>query len=279
MKIGIVSRTDKKEAFELLRTIVKYLEENNIKIEIEERVCDEFTEFSDYTVDIDDMTSDIVLCIGGDGTVLYAQHHLSPKKIPILSINLGTVGFLTEVDPDEIFECLDKLLSYDFFIEERMQLDIECDNEWITVLNELVIMTSQPSKMLDLTVSVDDEVIDNLRSDGLIVSTPSGSTAYAMSAGGPIVDPRVDAALIIPICPFKLNSRPKIVPSSSTITITFKKDGKAGVAVLDGVTNKEYDYGDKIRIRKSETPACFVRFSKKFYASVNKKLTMNGQNE
>jgi len=277
LKIGIVSRTDKEKAYEVISSIVQYLQENDITIEIESRVCDKFTEFSEYTVDIDDMTSDIVLCIGGDGTVLYAQHHLSVKKIPILSINLGTVGFLTEVDLDDLFECLDKLLSYDFFVEERMQLDIECDDEWITVLNELVIMTSQPSKMLDLRVNVDDEVIAELRSDGLIVSTPSGSTAYAMSAGGPIVDPRVDAALIIPICPFKLNSRPKIVPSSSTITITFKEDGKPGVAVLDGVTNKQYGYGDQIRIRKSETPACFVRFSKKFYESVNKKLTMDGQ--
>ncbi|MBR3213465.1 MAG: NAD(+) kinase [Methanosphaera sp.] len=273
MKIGIVSRTDREDALELIESLVKYLEENKVCIEIEKRVTDVLTEYSKYSTNIKDMDSDIVLCIGGDGTVLYAQHTLSKKKIPVLSINMGTVGFLTEVDPEDIFECMDQLLSYDFFVEERMQLDIKCDNEWQTVLNELVLMTNQPAKMLDLTVCLDDEVVDEIHADGLIISTPSGSTAYAMSAGGPIVDPRVDAALIIPICPFKLNSRPIIVPSSSTITIKFNKVDKKAVAVLDGVTEKVYSHNDEIKIRKSEHNAHFVRFTKKFYDSVNKKLT------
>ncbi|MBQ6444052.1 MAG: NAD(+) kinase [Methanosphaera sp.] len=273
MKIGIVSRTDREDALELIESLVKYLEENKVCIEIEKRVTDVLKEYSKYSTNIKDMDSDIVLCIGGDGTVLYAQHTLSKKKIPVLSINMGTVGFLTEVDPEDIFECMDQLLSYDFFVEERMQLDIKCDNEWQTVLNELVLMTNQPAKMLDLTVCLDDEVVDEIHADGLIISTPSGSTAYAMSAGGPIVDPRVDAALIIPICPFKLNSRPIIVPSSSTITIKFNKVDKKAVAVLDGVTEKVYSHNDEIKIRKSEHNAHFVRFTKKFYDSVNKKLT------
>ena len=276
MKIGIVSRTDRQDALELIKSIVNYLEESNVDIEIEKRVTDVLSEYESYSSDIEDMDCDIVLCIGGDGTVLYAQHTLSPKKIPVLSVNMGTVGFLTEVDPEDIFECMDQLLSYDFFIEERMQLDIRCDNEWKTVLNELVLMTNQPAKMLDLTVCVDDEVVDEIHADGLIISTPSGSTAYAMSAGGPIVDPRVDAALIIPICPFKLNSRPIIVPSTSTITIKFNRIDKKAVAVLDGVTEKEYSHEDEIKIRKSQHSAHFVRFTKKFYDSVNKKLTIVG---
>ncbi|RAP53148.1 MAG: NAD(+) kinase [Methanosphaera sp. rholeuAM130] len=276
MKIGIVSRTDRQDALELIQSIVTYLEECHVSIEIEKRVTDVLTIYNEYSTNLKDMTSDIVLCIGGDGTVLYAQHTLSPKKIPVLGINMGTVGFLTEVDPEDIFECLDKLLSYDFFIEERMQLDINCDNEWKTVLNELVLMTNQPAKMLDLTVRVDDEIVDEIHADGLIISTPNGSTAYAMSAGGPIVDPRVDASLIIPICPFKLNSRPIIVPSSSTITIKFNRIDKKALAVLDGVTEKVYSHDDEIRIRKSEHTAHFVRFTKKFYDSVNKKLTIVG---
>lgn len=274
MKIGIVSRTDKTDVFDLIKSIVNYLEDNNIELEIESKITKELSEYDKYAIKIEDMTSDIVLCIGGDGTVLYAQNVLSPKKIPVLSINMGTVGFLTEVDPEDIFECLDKLLNYDFFIEERMQLEVLCDNEWNTVLNELVLMTNQPAKMLDLRISVDDELADEVRADGLIVSTPSGSTAYAMSAGGPIVDPRVDAAIIIPICPFKLNTRPKIVPGSSTINIQFMKEDKPAVAVLDGRTKKEYHYMDEIKIKKSDKPAYFVRFSKKFYASVNNKLVV-----
>ena len=144
MKIGIVSRTDRKDALELDTNIINYLLENKVELEIDTNVADKLSEFREYHTDINDMTSDFVICVGGDGTVLKAQHVLSPKKIPILSINMGTVGFLTEVEPEEIFECLDALLSYNFFIEERMQLDVFCENEWITVLNELVIMTSQP---------------------------------------------------------------------------------------------------------------------------------------
>ena len=263
MKIGIVSRTDKEEAIELDRNIVKYLLANHVEIELDTSLAKELEEYSDLETPIEDMTSDIVLCVGGDGTVLNAQHVLSPKKIPILSINMGTVGFLTEVD---------KLLSYDFFIEERLQLDVLCDDKWITVLNELVIMTSQPAKMLNLRVSVDEEVVDEVRADGLIVSTPSGSTAYSMSAGGPIVDPRVDAAIIIPICPFKLNTRPKIVPAESTITVKFLKEGKQAIGVLDGVSRENFNYMDEVKIRKSDNAAYFVRFKKNFYNSVNNKL-------
>ncbi|MDD6286109.1 NAD(+) kinase [Candidatus Methanosphaera massiliense] len=272
MKIGIVSRTDKEEAIELDRNIVKYLLANHVEIELDTSLAKELEEYSDLETPIEDMTSDIVLCVGGDGTVLNAQHVLSPKKIPILSINMGTVGFLTEVDPEDIFECLDKLLSYDFFIEERLQLDVLCDDKWITVLNELVLMTSQPAKMLNLRVSVDEEVVDEVRADGLIVSTPSGSTAYSMSAGGPIVDPRVDAAIIIPICPFKLNTRPKIVPAESTITVKFLKEGKQAIGVLDGVSRENFNYMDEVKIRKSDNAAYFVRFKKNFYNSVNNKL-------
>lgn len=272
MRIGIISRTDKEEAIELDDTIIKYLFENNIEVELDSQLTKKLPQYSENSVDITKMNADIVLCVGGDGTVLHAQRYLSPKKIPILSTNMGTVGFLTEVDPEDIFECLDKLLSYDFFIEERLQLDVLIDSQWHTVLNELVLMTSQPAKMLDLRVSVDEEIVDEVRADGLIISTPSGSTAYAMSAGGPIVDPRVDAAIIIPICPFKLNTRPKIVPADSIITVKFLKEGKKGVAVLDGIVNKEFDYLGEIKLKKSENSAYFVRFKKNFYNSVNNKL-------
>ena len=275
LKIGIVSRTDKEDALELDRSIINYLLENKVEVEIDTNVTEKLTEFRKFLTPVNDMTSDFVICVGGDGTVLKAQQVLSPKKIPILSINMGTVGFLTEVEPEDIFFFLYELLSYNFFIEERLQLDVYCDDEWKTVLNELVIMTSQPGKMLDLQIVVDEEIVDNVRADGLIVSTPSGSTAYAMSAGGPIVDPRVDAAIIIPICPFKLNTRPKIVPADTNITVKFLNKDKKGLAVLDGVNNKEYGYMEEIKLRKSDVVAYFVRFRKNFYESVNKKLTMD----
>ncbi|MCD7781280.1 MAG: NAD(+) kinase [Methanosphaera sp.] len=272
MKLGLVSRTDNTDAVDLDKTIIDYLLENKTEIEVDSNIIEKLPEYEEYHVDIEDMSCDIALCIGGDGTVLHAQHALSPKKIPILSINMGTVGFLTEVDPEELFECLEKLLSYDFFIEERMQLDVQFNDKNSRVLNELVIMTKTPAKMLDLQVCADGEVVDELRADGLIISTPSGSTAYAMSAGGPIVDPRVDASLIVPICPFKLNTRPKILPGDSNITVKLINEGKDGIAVLDGSSNNELKYEEEIRLKKSDTSAYFVKFKKNFYNNVNSKL-------
>ncbi len=272
MKMGIVSRTDIDEAIELDEIIIKYLLENSIELEIDSKIINKLPAYAEFEVPIEDMVNDIVISVGGDGTVLYCQHILSPKKIPILSINMGTVGFLTEVEPEDLFECFDKLLSYDFFIEERMQLDVLCGGEWFTVLNELVIMTDQPAKMLDLRVCSNGEIVDHVRADGLIISTPSGSTAYAMSAGGPIVDPKVDVAIIIPICPFKLNTRPKIVPGDSTITVELLTDNKDGVAVLDGSEKKRIEFMDEIKLKKSDTVAYFVRFNKNFYSNVNSKL-------
>ncbi len=274
MKIGLVSRTDKDEAITLDKTIIKYLLENDIELEIDTDIIKKLPDYSEFEVAIDDMSSDIVICVGGDGTVLHCQHILSPKKIPVLSVNMGTVGFLTEVEPEDIFECFDKLLSYDFFIEERMQLDVQCGNEVSTVLNELVIMTKKPAKMLDLRVSANGEIVDQLRADGLIISTPSGSTAYAMSAGGPIVDPRIDVAIIVPICPFKLNTRPKIVPGDSTISVKLMTDNKDGIAVLDGSEQKKLEFMDEIKLKKSDTTAYFVRFNKNFYSTVNSKLVV-----
>jgi NAD+ kinase len=277
MKIGIVSRTDRQDALELIKSIVTYLDESNVSMEMEKKITDILTEYKQYSTNINDMTSDIVLCIGGDGTVLYAQNTLSKKKIPVLSINMGTVGFLTEVDPEDIFECLDKLLSYDFFIEERMQLDILCDKEWKTVLNELVLMTNQPAKMLDLTVCVDDEIVDEILSDGLIISTPSGSTAYSMSAGGPIVDPKVGGFIINPICPYKLGARPFVVSDNSEITVKLLKKGKNAVFVMDGQINEEAKYEEEIKFKKSDKDAYFVRTSSKyFYEKVKDKLNEGG---
>jgi NAD+ kinase len=273
MKIGIISRSDKEDAIELTKSITKYLLQNNVEVELEKNVGDKIPEYSDLVRTIENLSSDIAICIGGDGTILNAQRVLSLKKIPVLSINMGTVGFLTEVEAEDTFESLDKLLNYDFFIEERMQLDVWYNEDWKTVLNEIVLMTNQPAKMLNLRISVDDELVDEVRADGLIISTPSGSTAYSMSAGGPIVDPRVDAAIIIPICPFKLNTRPKIVPADSIIKVKFLKEGKKALAVLDGRSYKVVNYMDEMVFKKSEKPAYFVRFRNNFYSRVNDKLS------
>jgi NAD+ kinase len=137
-------------------------------------------------------------------------------------------------------------------------------------------MTLKPAKMLNIEISVDDEIIEELRADGLIIATPSGSTAYAMSAGGPIVDPRVEAFIIVPICPFKLCSRPTLVSDHDEIKVKLLREGKNAIAVIDGQTEEEINYMDEIIFNKSDDFACFVRLTKDFYRRVREKLIKGG---
>ena len=143
------------------------------------------------TSSLEDMDVDMVVAVGGDGTVLRTQGFINKKKIPLFGINMGAVGFLTEIDPEDALNALEQVLAGKYFVEKRTQLQVWHNKELHSALNEVVLMTQKPAKMLHIEISVDDEVVEELRADGIIIATPSGSTAYSMSAGGPIVDPRV----------------------------------------------------------------------------------------
>ena len=151
------------------------------------------------------------------------------------------------------------------------------ENNHFTAMNEVVVMTDKPAKMQHFEIQVDGEIIEEVRADGLIISTPSGSTAYSMSAGGPIVDPKVGGFIIIPICPYKLGVRPFVVSDNSEITVKLLKKGKSAVFVMDGQINEEADYEEEIKFKKSDKPAHFIRTSSKyFYEKVKDKLKDGG---
>ncbi len=225
---------------------------------------------------IADFNSDMIIILGGDGTLLRTQSKMR-KEIPIFGINMGTVGFLTEIEVKDTFKTLKKILKGDYFIEERSKLIVSHENHRYSALNEVVIKTDKPSKMLHFEVIVDGEVIEEFRADGLIVSTPSGSTAYAMSAGGPIVDPKLEAFIIIPICPYKLGIRPFVVSDKSEINVRLLKKGKKAIFVMDGQINEDAEYEEEIKFKKSEKNVYFIRTSKKyFYKKVKDKLNEGG---
>ena len=235
-------------------------------------------DFIDYAKDLKDLRTDIAIILGGDGTLLRTQNQLT-KEIPIFGINMGTVGFLTEIEVENTFEALDAILDGEWSKEKRTQIIISHENETFRALNEVVIMTARPAKMLHYEVSVDGEVVEELRADGLIISTPSGSTAYSMSAGGPIVDPKVGAFIIIPICPYKLGVRPFVVSDTSEIRIKLLKRGKKAIFVMDGQIQKEVNYLEELVIKKSEKDVYFMRINKKyFYKKVKDKLNEGGLN-
>ncbi|KZX15007.1 NAD kinase [Methanobrevibacter cuticularis] len=309
-KIGVVSRLDNYDAILFAAKIIQRLNDKDISISIEPSLVTKLEEikksdnlenilkyisntkpkvfeelaglklnldFTKYAKSISKFDSDIVITLGGDGTILRTQNQLSDNEIPILGINMGTVGFLTEIDTEHAFKSLESILQGNYYREKRTQLKISHGSHIFTALNEVVIMTEKPAKMLNFEVRVDGDIIEEFRADGLILSTPSGSTAYSMSAGGPIVDPKVRAFIIIPICPYKLGLRPIVVSDSSEIAVKLMKKGKKAVFVMDGQISEEVDYLEEIKFVKSENDVYFIRtLNETFYNRVKEKLTDGG---
>ncbi|MCC7551022.1 MAG: NAD(+) kinase [Methanobacterium sp.] len=276
MIMGLVARNDINEAVELAGKLADFLTERNVDIILDAPLARELDRYQDKGCELEDMDADLVVAVGGDGTILRTQSFISHKKIPLIGINMGTVGFLTEIDPENAFSALEEILAGNYSVERRNQLLVWHKHELPPALNEVVLMTRKPAKMLHIQISVDDEIVEELRADGLIIATPSGSTAYSMSAGGPIIDPRVEAFIIVPICPFKLGARPTVVADESIIKVKLLREGKKAIAVIDGQFEEEINYMDEIIFRKSENCAYFVRLTKDFYRKVREKLTKGG---
>ncbi len=276
MRIGIVTRHNIRRGVELAEEIADFLIKGGNEVRLDPLIVNELRRFHDLSTEIDEMDVDIIVTIGGDGTILRTQSLIGDKKIPIFGINMGVVGFLTEIVPEEAFHALKEVLAGNYFVEERTCLKVWHNRDLAPALNEVVILTRKAAKMLHIEVKVDEEIVEVLRADGLIVATPSGSTAYSMSAGGPIVDPRVDAFIIVPICPFKLGSRPTVVSGQSIIKVRLLREGKKAVAVIDGQYEEEINYMEEIIFQKSKENAYFVRLTKEFYKKVREKLIKGG---
>lgn len=311
-KIGVISRIDQNRSILFSAKIIDYLLRNGREVIIEKRLAHKLSElkqnpdledviaktrkkhpqmahlFEDINFNIDyaaiscpifDFECDMAIILGGDGTLLRAESKMKPE-IPIFGINMGTVGFLTDTEVQDTFTSLDEILKGSYYREKRSRLVVSHENNNYSAVNEVVIMTDQPAKMLHFEIKVDGEIIEQVRADGLIISTPSGSTAYAMSAGGPIVDPKVGGFIIIPICPYKLGARPFIVSDNSEITVKLLKKGKSAVFVMDGQRSEEARYEEEIKFKKSEKDVYFIRTSTKyFYKKVKNKLNEGGLNE
>lgn len=308
-KIGIISRIDQEKPILLSAKIIEFILTNGCEVVIERELCNKLLELKenpnldsiiketqetypeiahmlddiDFNIDYEKLAEDLynfecdmTTVLGGDGTLLRAQSRLKPE-IPIFGINMGTVGFLTEIEVKHTFDALKEILKGEYYKEKRTRLVVSHENHNFTAMNEVVVMTDKPAKMLHFEIQVDGEIIEEVRADGLIISTPSGSTAYSMSAGGPIVDPKVEGFVIIPICPYKLGVRPFVVSDNSEITVKLLKKGKNAVFVMDGQINEEARYEEEIKFKKSDKDAYFIRTSTKyFYEKVKDKLKEGG---
>jgi NAD+ kinase len=217
--------------------------------------------------------ADVLLVLGGDGTILSAARLAAERSIPILGVNMGGLGFLTEVRLDNLYPSLDRVFANDFILDERLMLatHIHRHGETVargTVLNDVVISKGTLARMIDLQIDIDGQFITNLRGDGLIIGTPTGSTAYSLSAGGPIMNPGVQALILTPICPHTLSHRPLIVPSNVVIEVTLTSQDEGSMATLDGQVGVTIIQGDKAVIHASDSRTRLIRFPESHYYEV-----------
>ncbi|MEA1999075.1 MAG: NAD(+)/NADH kinase [Euryarchaeota archaeon] len=271
-RVGIVSRYDEPGAIRLAEIVSRHLES---KSEIEEVVFEQDTASGMGTrgggVSVEELDADLLIIVGGDGTILRTIQKLK-RQIPILGINFGRVGFLADATPENAFSMIDEVIA-NLTVEARMRLTIHINGDTLpNATNEAVIVTTRPAKMFAFRILVDDCELDCLRADGIVFATPTGSTAYAMSAGGPIVDPKVSGVVIVPLAPYKLSSRPWVVSADSRITVEPIPAFKDAAIVLDGHHTQPVRAGDIITITRADEPALFAKTGWRFYEKVRSKL-------
>ncbi len=266
MRFGISSRSGSKEASELAIQAINFLEpEHEVLVEpsLGKRIGRE-------GVALDDMDVDVLIALGGDGTVLRALQH---NEAPVFAVNVGSLGFLTEVSPDEMLYALERIVEKDYMVEERIKLKTELNGErLVDATNEVVIHTSQIAKIRHFQVFIDEELVESVRADGIIVATPTGSTCYAMSVGSPILVPGLSAFVIVPIAPFKLSARPMVISSESRVEIKLYEPKKNCVVVIDGQENIKMTPKDSLTISLSDKKARFIRFGQDFYRKIKEKF-------
>jgi len=267
MKCFLVSRIDLPESLECTRKIKAALErEGHVAIlEADTAGC-----LGGSGLPCSKAKADIVLVIGGDGTILRTVQRL-PHQIPIIGINNGEVGFLADLEPGEASNFI-KSLASGIAIEERMRLTLLQDDISLgDALNEALIVTTRPAKMLRFSILIDGVLSEQFRSDGLLVSTPTGSTAYAMSAGGPIVDPRIQGFLLVPLAPYLLSSRPHLISSNRRLEIRLESSKPANL-VMDGQKTIELGNAASLVVQRATHPALFVDVHRNFFEKVTNKL-------
>ncbi|MBI3194823.1 MAG: NAD(+)/NADH kinase [Ignavibacteriae bacterium] len=276
MKFGIVANTTKPALKEIIADLLTYLHKCKLQIVL----ANELDEWCKKNVGIDllknvnicsenefVLRSDMLIALGGDGTMLSTARLVGSKGKPILGINLGKLGFLAEVSIEETHQCIDDIVQGKYFLEERMVLEAKSlsDNELFYALNEIVIDKGALPRVIELETSVDNDYMVTYSADGIILNTPTGSTAYSLASGGPIVNPSCKVITINPIAPHTLSARPVIVSDASEIKVSVKSTGHFAHITADGQVEKFYDTPTEFVVRKADYNIKLVKRKQRTY--------------
>ena len=252
MRAGIVSRTDIPRAIEITKKIIEYLESQGVEPIVETDTALAL-ELMHNNTNLQDLDGDFIVTIGGDGTILRASMEMKTSNTPIVGINMGRRGFLSEVPPEEVEEAIQKILNADYFIEESIKVkswSVGMKDFFPDALNEVLIASNLPSKMLLMRLSIDGEIITDIQADGAIISSPTGSTAYNMSAGGPILSGEMQAMVITPLCPHSLSFRPIVINADSTVEVFGVRVNKGTTISVDGQASLGLSVDDVVRVER-----------------------------
>lgn len=280
MKIGIVVNTKKAKALAVVNSFVEILQKRNIEMIFDEKLK------SFLSLDAIQQTSligeigtqcDVVVAFGGDGTILATAKHVGATGVPILGVNIGTLGFLAEVTVDELAQTIDDLLAEKYSIVERMVFKIEIARDYLTktyyALNDVVLDKGLSSRLIYIDVKVDGTFLNSYRADGLIVATPTGSTAYSMSAGGPLVVPKLHAFIVTPICPHSITERPIVLAEDSAVELSIRKEAEPVQLNIDGQNRYKLLFHETVRITKADYNVRWISIGKgDFFNTLRNKL-------
>lgn len=278
--IGLSLNIDKSQVQTIAKEIVSWLEKNGCNVYLSEKSakflqrCEKVLAPEEFGKKID-----CLIVLGGDGTLLNSAQKVIPYEVPIFGVNLGTLGFLTEIEVTDIEPALRKLVNGEYDIEERMMLEAQIyrNNEKVNTfygLNDIVIAKGALARLINIATYVDDEFVNSYPADGLIISSPTGSTAYSLSAGGPVVVPKVEVMVITPICPHTLYARPLVIAPESKVKVVLLSTSGEGSITIDGQHGFRLELGDEIVIKKAPFYTKLLRLNNRsFFKVMQGKLT------
>ena len=255
-KVGLVANTEKESTAEYVILLKEWLEERGVEVFVEAEIAAKSAIRGGLTWDDLARKTQLVAVLGGDGTMLRTARYMAKHNVPIVGINMGSFGYLTEVNLQEMHSAMELILRGNYLTEKRMMLDVAISRGKTiinagTVLNDVIINRGNLSRIVELETTINNKYLTTYKADGLIISTPTGSTAYSLSAGGPIVYPEKDLIIINPICPHTLTNRPLIIPENSDLQVKLWSKERGATLTLDGQESYRLRSGDLIAVKKS----------------------------
>ncbi len=282
-RVGIVTKPNEPRAIEIAARIARWADHHHIALLINDHIDGALPGVETETLEKIAGVADLLIALGGDGTMIATARHVAGRGTPVLGVNLGTLGYLTEFTTDEAIAALEEVARGDYQIDCRMMVDwrVTRDQKEIgsdSALNEVVVTKAAEARIIDIDCSVDDRHVTTYRADGVMISTPTGSTAYNLSAGGPIIVPGAEVMVICPLCPHTLTNRPLVLPDSARVSLQLNTREQEVILTSDGQVGLRLRAGDLVEVRRSAKTFNIIRARERDYFEILRtKLKWSGK--